>query len=78
MERGCIDCGYNSHPAALHFDHKFPNKKRFKIGAATSRNWTDVLKEIRNCDIRCANCHAVKTVKAKDHKRRKGFVSFLT
>ena len=30
-QSGCVDCGYNEHPAALQFDHIDPKTKKFSI-----------------------------------------------
>lgn len=48
MERGCVDCGYAPHPAALHFDHRDPSAKRFNISGSEGRNLPDLLAEIDN------------------------------
>lgn len=66
MERGCVDCGYREHPAALQFDHRDPATKHRWAGGGSlaqhiTRRWTDVLAEVEKCDVRCANCHAVRT-----------------
>jgi len=68
LRRGCIDCGFNSHAAALHFDHKHRAEKRFIIAQSLLYSWKTILKEIAKCDIRCANCHAIKTFQAGEHK----------
>jgi len=72
MSRGCIDCGYAKHPAALQFDHVDPSSKRFRISTSMNRRWEDVLEEIAKCEVRCANCHAVKTVEAQRHLLQAG------
>jgi hypothetical protein len=60
VEQGCIDCGYNAHPAALDFDHRPGTERRWKgFGENLSRSWDVVLDEISKCDVRCANCHRV-------------------
>jgi hypothetical protein len=60
IESGCIDCGYNQNPIALDFDHT--GKKLFNINTArASRSFTVLLDEIDKCEIRCANCHRIKT-----------------
>jgi len=38
LERGCCKCGYNAHPAALHFNHIDPSTKSFNIGSNGSRS----------------------------------------
>ncbi len=61
LERGCLDCGYNEHPAALQFDHRNPAEKEFNIAQGWTKSKARVLREIAKCDVRCANCHAVRT-----------------
>lgn len=62
MQKGCVDCGFNSHSCALDFDHIDPSVKLFNIGNQISRGWSwaRLLKEIEKCVIRCANCHRIK------------------
>jgi len=57
----CIDCG-ESDPLRLQLDHR--GDKEFVIGKSLvgkSKSLTDVQSEIAKCDVRCANCHQVKT-----------------
>jgi hypothetical protein len=62
QERGCIDCGYNTHAVALDFDHRPGTEKLFNISRqGLFLTWEKVLAEIAKCDVRCANCHRVKT-----------------
>jgi|SRR5579859_696445 len=65
--RGCLDCGYNKHPAALHFDH-VRGTKCFTIGEGRTRQWSLVLDEIEKCEVRCANCHAIKSYREMREK----------
>jgi hypothetical protein len=58
----CVDCG-NTDIRVLEFDHVRGIKKynvcamiRLKI------SWTSIKCEIEKCDIRCANCHRIKTI----------------
>ena len=67
ISRGCVDCGYNAHACALQFDHVVGTKS-FKISANLMRKWESILVEIAKCVVRCANCHAVKTVKNEESK----------
>lgn len=61
----CIDCG-NSNPVVLEFDHREKKRSR-KHAISTMLNdrasWSKIEQEIANCDIRCANCHRIKTAK---------------
>jgi hypothetical protein len=70
----CVDCGFQGHPAAFHFDHRDPETKSFGIAEAQGKPWECVLAEARKCDLVCANCHAVRTatsplVRAKWERR---------
>jgi hypothetical protein len=69
VSRGCIDCGYNAAPEALHFDHRDPEQKLFIIAWNLARNLPDLMAEIAKCEVRCANCHAIRT-KREQHNRR--------
>ena len=59
----CVDCGYSSHLAALDFDHKEPKFKYKAVSAMMGQGYTDndIIMEVHKCELRCANCHRVKT-----------------
>lgn len=60
LEKGCVDCGYNKNPYALDFDHL--DGKSYTISQHLHRkSWASLLKEISKCEVRCANCHRIKT-----------------
>ena len=61
LERGCADCGYNTHPAALDFDHL--QDKTFAISRMVGKRRTmeDIMTEIEKCEVVCANCHRIRT-----------------
>lgn len=61
----CIDCGYNKHIEALDFDHLAGKFKNISQMIVNSYSWGKILEEISKCEVRCANCHRVKT-----HERR--------
>lgn len=62
VDTGCVDCGYNTHAEALHFDHRPGEVKCFNIGEQIGNRSMEALwAEIAKCDVRCANCHAVMT-----------------
>ena len=64
---GCIDCGYAAHAEALQFDHTGDDKKGNVSDLIRSDySWATIMTEINKCEIRCANCHAVKT----SHRKR--------
>jgi len=61
----CIDCGENN-PVVLEFDHNGPTKKIGSISYLANtakRSWSVIKTEIDKCEVRCANCHRVKTAK---------------
>ena len=62
---GCIDCGeYNV--IVLEFDHVKGEKFANIANMVHRPNSIDAIKkEIRKCEVRCANCHRIKT-----HERR--------
>ena len=60
---GCVDCGYDKHPTALHFDH-LPEFEKYDDISGMVRDglaWSRVLEEIGKCEVVCANCHAIRT-----------------
>jgi len=64
--RGCIDCGIDN-PIVLDFDH-VTGQKLGNISDMVNNacGLAKIKKEIRKCEVRCANCHRLRT-----HKRRK-------
>ena len=60
----CADCG-NPYPYyVMDFDHREGNKK-FNLGDAMQYGFNKVVKEIKKCDVVCANCHRERTHKRK-------------
>lgn len=60
----CIDCG-ETNIITLEFDHRDNVKKEFIISDAISKGFKieRIKKEINKCDVRCANCHRIRTSK---------------
>jgi hypothetical protein len=58
MSQGCIDCGYNEHHAALQFDHIADDKE---INVCNAKSIEMAQKEIKKCEVVCANCHFIRT-----------------
>lgn len=67
LERGCADCGYRAHRAALDFDHTNGDKSGsvMRMALWSTRPTADVMAEIAKCEVVCANCHRLRT-KARD------------
>jgi hypothetical protein len=55
----CLACRSAYAPAALEFHHPDASKKEFAISVdGIYRSWEKVQKELENCVMLCANCHA--------------------
>ena len=63
LERGCVDCGYKAHAAALQFDH-VRGVKKYLVSRMHTHPVDMVLGEIAKCEVRCANCHAIRHAQA--------------
>lgn len=65
LDHSCVDCGLQD-PLRLTFDHR--EDKHFDLGKAfigKAKDLETIQREIAKCDVRCANCHTVKTHKEK-------------
>lgn len=62
--RGCVDCGYCDSPVALDFDH-VTGKKVANVSSLVRRARAQVDAEIAKCEVRCANCHRIKTAERR-------------
>ena len=71
LRKGCIDCGYNESPYALVWDHRDPKLKVDTPHRMASYSIKRIFEEARKCDIRCSNCHTIRTVKEKHYLERK-------
>lgn len=63
MTHPCVDCG-EKNPIVLEFDHK--KDKVDCVGEIARRNGSlkAVKDEIAKCEVRCANCHRIKTAQS--------------
>ena len=61
----CSDCGQTFHPCAMDFDHVRGTKLRniSKIVCHIGRNLLKLKAELAKCELVCANCHRVRTLK---------------
>lgn len=65
-EHPCIDCGERD-IIVLDFDHR-GNKKYGIANMRGNYSLNVVKKEVKKCDVRCANCHRRKTAKERNYK----------
>ena len=61
-ENPCVDCG-NSDIRVLEFDHRNPKDKKFNISKRVAGGVAlqTLAAEVAKCDVRCANCHRIRT-----------------
>jgi len=58
----CVDCSCNN-ILVLEFDHVHESKKaNVAAMARDERPWSTIQAEINKCEVRCANCHRIKTL----------------
>ena len=74
LSRGCAKCGFKEHFVALQLDHTDPAAgKNTKLSPGRrgrgweKLKWSELEEELTKCQVLCANCHAMKTHKEKDH-----------
>lgn len=57
----CVDCG-NNDVRVLEFDHVRGSKVDSVSRLLSNRaSWDTIEREIAKCEVRCANCHRIKT-----------------
>lgn len=72
---GCVDCGFNAWPESLHFDHLDPSTKLHSLGWVRDRSKLTSRSRLNRylehislyCVVRCANCHAHRTIESGHH-----------
>ena len=74
---GCKDCGL-SDPRVLEFDHREQTSKVHAVAhmVSFSYSYERIIAEIDKCEVRCANCHKLRTGIQLDWY--KGFEKWLT
>lgn len=62
----CVDCGKDD-IRVLEFDHIDPKRKLFAIsrGVCDGRSIKSLSEEIAKCEVRCCNCHRIRTNQEK-------------
>jgi hypothetical protein len=65
----CVDCG-NTDIRCLEFDHVRDSKvDDISRMLGVFANWKTIEVEIAKCEVRCANCHRIKTLERADRWR---------
>lgn len=65
----CVDCG-ETDIVVLEFDHVGEKLGNISTLANDGRSWARILVEIAKCEVRCANCHRLKTLERSSARRR--------
>jgi len=65
----CERCGSKKN---LHFDHKNPARKEFRIADRLDAPESVLKKEVRKCRLLCDKCHREKTREKNEHGQPKG------
>jgi hypothetical protein len=62
LDHPCVDCGATD-LRVLDFDHRDPGTKLASVGRllGQGRPWPAIDAEMAKCDVRCANCHRIRT-----------------
>ncbi len=65
----CVDCG-EANPVVLEFDH-VKGSKHDSICNMISHgcSWATIHAEIQKCEVRCCNCHRIKTAKQFGYRK---------
>ena len=63
----CNDCGGKFEVCCMDFDHRLGEKKDYNVGSMFAHHYSRELieKEIKKCDLVCANCHRIRTKKRR-------------
>ena len=61
----CVDCG-ESDPVVLEFDH-VRGEKLACISVLQEASLERLKTEVAKCDVRCGNCHRLKTAREQEH-----------
>lgn len=60
-EHPCVDCGLTD-IRCLEFDHVCGDKTATIARMITAVSWPVIEAEVAKCEVRCANCHRIKTL----------------
>lgn len=62
----CFDCENNDW-RVLEFDHRDRKIKEFNLANSVQYSIERIQKEIDKCDVVCANCHRIRTIKQRGY-----------
>lgn len=68
----CADCSESFPVYVMHWDHLPGFEKIGDISTmVANRNRDVVLEELKKCELVCANCHVLRTIRVDRRRRRK-------
>lgn len=69
----CKDCSGTFPACCFQFHHRNPKTKKFSIGSGADRSVNSVRRELKKCDLLCANCHFIRheILKGKHVQRKR-------
>lgn len=59
LDRGCTDCGYRKHSAALDFDH-VSGTKLMTLSHMGTYSLERIMEEVAKCEVVCFCCHRIR------------------
>jgi hypothetical protein len=65
--RPCLDCAGWFEPCQMDFDHRDESTKYKSVSALWGFKLKTIIKEIKKCDLVCANCHRLRTYRRNHH-----------
>jgi 5-methylcytosine-specific restriction endonuclease McrA len=71
----CVDCGNCYPPEAMEFDHIVPVSLTGDKPISGVRSVKELYKELIKVEIRCANCHAIRTHQEGHNKHLRKYKS---
>ena len=60
LDHPCVDCGQND-LRVLEFDHIGQKVSEVSRMVRLGATWAAIISEIAKCEVRCANCHRIRT-----------------
>ena len=78
LDHPCIDCGCDD-VRVLEFDHRDPATKVAGVCELVNqlRSWALIADEIAQCDVRCRNCHVIRTHEVNDSWRHRVWTELM-